>query len=101
MYHNLVQDNEATWFWRTIKPLLKYIILVDFGRTTTVNEMRLCLQRNTARRFTMRPFLTCTLKDMHVLGQYACTLMNTFSRGSGNRSIVQYLVEVDADSKAS
>jgi hypothetical protein len=39
LYHNLVPDEEATWFWRVSKPLLLYLTLVDFGKLTTLTEM--------------------------------------------------------------
>ena len=39
LYHNLVPDEDATWFWRTTKPLLVYFTLVDFGKLTTLTEV--------------------------------------------------------------
>ncbi len=96
MYHNLVEDHEATWFWRATKPLLYYVTLVDFGRLTTLSEMRASLRTLTPRSCAINPLLSCTLAEMHPLSWIAAALMNVYKKGSGNRKIVQYLVEVDA-----
>lgn len=97
LYHNLVQDDEATWFWRASKPLLNYLTLVDFGRLTTMTEMRQSLQDMSGKKpFTIKPLLECTLSDMHVLGWFVTFVLNRFKSGGGERKIVQYLMEVEA-----
>lgn len=95
LYHNLVPDKEATPFWRVTKPLLLYCTLVDFGKLTTLTEMRQCMQKLTDKPFTMKPLLECTLGDMHFLANIAVKLMNFVKPGYGDRQISQYLVEVN------
>ncbi len=80
-----------------IKPQLKYFCLVDFGRLTTVTDMRQSLQTMTSRPYSIRPLLSCSLADMHVLGSLATFILNRCKKGDGNRKIVQYLVEVDGE----
>jgi hypothetical protein len=121
LYHNLVEDHEATWFWRRLKPLLGYLTLVDFGRLTTLSEMRSVLHdiisgsgvsggadglarkagagaasSASASAVIIRPLLSCGLAEMHPLGRAASLLLNTLHKGSGDRRIVQYIVEVPA-----
>mmetsp|Transcript_33414 Transcript_33414/g.68350 ORF Transcript_33414/g.68350 Transcript_33414/m.68350 type:complete len:240 (+) Transcript_33414:60-779(+) len=98
LYHNLVPDEEATWFWRVSKPLLNYITLVDFGKLTTLTEMRQCMQEMTTCSFTMKPLLSCTLSEMHACGWLVTSVLNCFKAKSGDRKIVQYLLEVDPSS---
>jgi hypothetical protein len=97
LYHNLVPDKEATSFWRLTKPLLVYFTLVDFGKLTTLTEMRQCMQKLTDKPFTMKPLLECGLGDMHFLAKLAVKVVNFFKPGAGNRQISQYLVEVNFD----
>lgn len=94
LYHNLVEEGQASWIIRKIKPLLKYFTLVDFGKLTTVTEMRQTLQGLTDRSFAIRPLLTCPMKDMHVTALVSSILLNLYKKGEGDREIVQYLVEV-------
>lgn len=96
LYHNLVPDEEATWFWRITKPLLVYVTLVDFGKLTTLTEMRQAMQAMTSKSFTMKPLLTCTLSEMHVMGWLTTVILNRFKSGGGDRKIEQYLIEVEA-----
>ena len=59
--------------------------------------MRQAMQTMTPKSFTMKPLLTCTLSEMHVLGWLATTMINCFKSGGGDRRIEQYLIEVDGN----
>mmetsp|Transcript_12161 Transcript_12161/g.14695 ORF Transcript_12161/g.14695 Transcript_12161/m.14695 type:complete len:239 (+) Transcript_12161:98-814(+) len=95
LYHNLVPDEEATPFWRKLKPMLLYFTLVDFGRLTTLSEMRQCMQSLTDKPFTIRPLLQCKLSEMHILAGIGRQVLDLFHVGGGDRQIIQYLTEVD------
>ena len=95
LYHNLVADNEATPFFRWIKPIIGYFTLCDFGKMTTQTEMRQTMQSLTPWSFTIKPLLSCQLAEMHITGWMAAVLLNRFKSRAGDRKIVQYLVSVD------
>ena len=96
LYHNLVPDNEATWFWRWSKPLLVYLTLCDFGKLTTLTEMDVTMKSMTNRPYKMAPLLECQLSDMHVLGWIVSWIVNQFKSGGGDRKVSQYLLEVES-----
>jgi len=75
LYHNLLENNNLCL--DIIKPRLKYITLVDFGRTTTVEEMHqnICdwkLNRN----YSIYRLISCRCGDLNlflnlpILGDY-------------------------------
>lgn len=55
-----------------------YLTLVDFGKLTTMTEMRQAMQAMTSKPFTIKPLLSCSLSDMHWSGWAATWLLNRF-----------------------
>jgi hypothetical protein len=45
----------------------------------------------------MKPLLSCSLSEMHTLGWMVTFVLNRFKAKSGDRKIVQYLLEVDPE----
>mmetsp|Transcript_1696 Transcript_1696/g.3976 ORF Transcript_1696/g.3976 Transcript_1696/m.3976 type:complete len:258 (-) Transcript_1696:78-851(-) len=70
LYHNLVPEDEASYFWwdtlRWGKPLMGYMCMNDFGRLTTVARMKEVVRQwgFSDDRVTMEPLLSCQMADM-------------------------------------
>ena len=83
MYHNLVQ--KSTFLLSFIKPRIKYLTLVDFGKLTTCDEMEgICTQWGF--QHTIEPLLTCTYGEMNPLMSFLPV---------SKSKITQYLVTLD------
>jgi len=102
LYHNLSQDEGMMLtIKRTLKPLVKYFTLVDFGRLTTVGEMQAILKRTTDKEFLIEPLLKCKWSEMYFLAGWLEPLARLISGPEVSHNVVQYLVTVVVDAKLS
>jgi len=98
MYHNLAKDEGfGLSIKRTLKPLIKYITLVDFGRLTTITEMKAILKRSTDKDFLIEPLLKCKLSEMHFLVGWMEPFARLFTCGKVSTSVIQYLITIAMD----
>jgi len=102
MYHNLSKDEGCVLcIKRTLKPMIKYFTLVDFGRLTTVDEMKAILKRSTDKEFLIEPLLKCKLSEMYFVAGWLEPFARLFTGGKVSTNVVQYLVSIALDSPIS
>ena len=65
MYHNLTQTKNN--FLSIIKPKIKYLTMVDFGRLTTITEMTTFLNENISNLFDINLNISCKYSDISYL----------------------------------
>lgn len=91
LYHNLLQQpSPLMTLW---KPLIYYFTSVDFGRATTVGEMRIIMKGITNHKFQIKPLISCKAYEMlssqlKSLAPFVPLL---------NKEITQYLIVVEID----
>lgn len=92
MYHNLLKEYSVAM--HVMKPLINYCTMVDFGRATTVDEMKILLQGMTHHKFTIKPLLWCKRHEMMspILSRFEWFLPKSL-----NAQVTQYLIEMDVN----
>jgi len=102
MYHNLSQDEGWTLtIKRALKPLVKYVTLVDFGRLTTVDEMEAIIKRSTDKPMLIEPLLKCKWSEMYFLAGWLEPFARILPGKKVSTNVVQYLVTVIMDDSLS
>lgn len=92
MYHNLVDEkkisSKSLKFLKKIKPILKYIILIDYGKVTTVNEMW-----NFLNNYTQNSKVSVDILLSATLAQ-ALRLPKIFNLGYLGTKLDQYIIKI-------
>ena len=84
MYHNLL-DNPSRCL-DIIKPRLKYVTLIDFGRTTTQDKMhRYINEWKLDRNYSIYPLVSCRYGDLNI-----CLNLPIL----GDNTIDQYVIDI-------
>tara|TARA_B110000967_G_C18895047_1_gene569997 strand:+ start:1958 stop:2614 length:657 start_codon:yes stop_codon:yes gene_type:complete len=65
MYHNLTHSENK--FLSIIKPKIKYLTMIDFGRLTTIKEMDDFLNENISNLFDINLNISCKYSDISYL----------------------------------